>query len=469
MTSPTALQAATAARESAAQLAGVEWDAVEGDELAGAAAALASAQRMVESALVAVAGQLETPAGADALAAAGWASTRDFLTHLTGGRKGAGGGLVRLAQQTADLPQVREAHATGALSTAQARVIGTRVGALPRDPDLRSRVAAAMLDLATGDGDTSAVAGGMDATDLDRGFPSLVRELDTAGVLADDRDRELAERGAHLARHLSFSPDGLGGMRVRGYASLEEAELVKACLLPLAAPVTTEPGACGGDPTRLGERDDRGRPIGRRCPDPTCSHNGSDPREAGVRLWDALVDACGRLQATDSLPHAHGTTTRLTVTTTYDDLRDQLSDAGLLPAGDTLSASALRRLACDAEIIPGVLGSQGQVLDIGRAQRLVTTAIWLALVLRDRHCAFPGCERLPMACDAHHIVHWADGGPTSLDNLVLLCRRHHTLTHHTPWTVGIDPRTRQPVWAPPPRVDDTGRYTYVSARPPPAA
>ena len=99
---------------------------------------------------------------------------------------------------------------------------------------------------------------------------------------------------------------------------------------------------------------------------------------------------------------------------------------------------------------PRVLGTEGQVLDVGRTSRLVTTGIWTALVLRDRHCAFPGCTRLPIACDAHHIIHWADGGATSLDNLILLCRKHHTLTHQTPWqvadrpkhqTTGLDPTT----------------------------
>ena len=108
------------------------------------------------------------------------------------------------------------------------------------------------------------------------------------------------------------------------------------------------------------------------------------------------------------------------------------------------------------------------LLDVGRAHRLVTPAIWSALVLRDRHCAFPGCTRMPLACDAHHIVHWADGGATSLDNLILLCRHHHTLTHHSPWRVHIDPGTRQPVWTGPPRLTLAaleGRMTYRDARP----
>ena len=87
-----------------------------------------------------------------------------------------------------------------------------------------------------------------------------------------------------------------------------------------------------------------------------------------------------------------------------DDLRRGIGTA-TLDTGESLSATAVRRLACDCELIPMVLGSEGQALDVGRAQRLVTLAIWTALVVRDGHCAFPGCHAPPIACDAHHIVH----------------------------------------------------------------
>ncbi|HEX6150360.1 HNH endonuclease signature motif containing protein, partial [Nocardioides sp.] len=69
--------------------------------------------------------------------------------------------------------------------------------------------------------------------------------------------------------------------------------------------------------------------------------------------------------------------------------------------------------------------------------RLVTPAIWTALVARDRHCAFPGCTRPPVMGHAHHIRHWIDGGTTSLNNLVLLCGHHHRTIHHTPWQVRL--------------------------------
>ncbi|WP_283247965.1 HNH endonuclease signature motif containing protein [Nocardioides coralli] len=73
------------------------------------------------------------------------------------------------------------------------------------------------------------------------------------------------------------------------------------------------------------------------------------------------------------------------------------------------------------------------------------------MVARDHHCAFPGCTRPPVMGHAHHIRHWADGGTTSLENLVLLCGHHHRTVHHTPWQVRLSPDDRQPEFLPPPR------------------
>ena len=130
--------------------------------------------------------------------------------------------------------------------------------------------------------------------------------------------------------------------------------------------------------------------------------------------------------------------------------------AGITGVGVTsdrteLSAATIRRLACDAEIIPAVLGTHGEPLDVGRARRLVTVAIWTALVLRDRHCAFPGCSRPPVMCHAHHIQHWILHGKTKLENLVLLCGLHHRVIHDTPWQVRLNPNDRKPEFLPPPK------------------
>jgi hypothetical protein len=99
-----------------------------------------------------------------------------------------------------------------------------------------------------------------------------------------------------------------------------------------------------------------------------------------------------------------------------------------------------------------VLGGDGQVLDVGRTRRLGTGVLRRALVLRDSGCAFPGCDRPPRWTDAHHIRSWASGGPTSLDNLVLLCRHHHRTVHLSDWQVrlGVD---RFPEFVPPAHLD----------------
>ena len=90
-----------------------------------------------------------------------------------------------------------------------------------------------------------------------------------------------------------------------------------------------------------------------------------------------------------------------------------------------MPASLLRQWLCDADLMPAVLGGPSEVLDVGRTQRLVTPAIRAALELRDGGCIFPGCDKPPSACQAHHRVPWWAGGETSLSNLVLVCDHHH--------------------------------------------
>jgi hypothetical protein len=94
-------------------------------------------------------------------------------------------------------------------------------------------------------------------------------------------------------------------------------------------------------------------------------------------------------------------------------------------------------LACDAQIIPAVLGGQSQPLDLGRARRLIDGPLRRALVLRDRGCTFPGCDRPPSWCIGHHVVPWSHGGPTSLGNAALFCTPHHRVIHRGEWTVRI--------------------------------
>ncbi|WP_374272950.1 DUF222 domain-containing protein [Actinoplanes sp. M2I2] len=131
---------------------------------------------------------------------------------------------------------------------------------------------------------------------------------------------------------------------------------------------------------------------------------------------------------------------------------------GTTDTGHRLSAATMRRLACDARILPFVLGGAGQILDTGRARRLATGPLRRALHVRDQGCAFPDCDRPPRWTDAHHLIAWTSGGRTSLDNLVLLCRHHHRLIHHPGggWQIRLGADQR-PDFYPPPTIDPLRR------------
>ena len=94
-----------------------------------------------------------------------------------------------------------------------------------------------------------------------------------------------------------------------------------------------------------------------------------------------------------------------------------------------LPAETLRRITCDAQIARVITDGASAPLDVGRTTRTVPPAMWRALVARDGGCVAEGCDRPPGWCDAHHIQHWVDGGPTNLANLELRCRRHHRAVH----------------------------------------
>jgi hypothetical protein len=116
------------------------------------------------------------------------------------------------------------------------------------------------------------------------------------------------------------------------------------------------------------------------------------------------------------------------------DLHDRSGAGTSLLTGQLLSPETIRRIACDAQIIPVVLGTDSAVLDMGRARRLFTPGILQAMWLRDGGCTIPGCTTPPFCADAHHLIHWVDGGATNLLNAALLCGRHHTIAHQRGWT-----------------------------------
>lgn len=167
-------------------------------------------------------------------------------------------------------------------------------------------------------------------------------------------------------------------------------------------------------------------------PDP--AHRPHGPRSLPQRRADALTHLAAT--ATDERPVAQ--VPNLNVVVDLPSLihqTDSLTARRDLDGIGPIPRSVFEQLACDATVTRLVTAGRSVVVDMGRAVRVVTGAQKRALAVRDRHCRFPSCQRTARWCDAHHIVPWTHGGPTNLDNLVLLCRRHHTLIHQTQWTI----------------------------------
>ena len=163
---------------------------------------------------------------------------------------------------------------------------------------------------------------------------------------------------------------------------------------------------------------------------------GVDPRTPATRRADALLELVGRaVGAPEGV--ARTPRTALVVTMSVEALLGQVRGAGVADDDAVLTPGAVRRLACEAGIIPMVLGGPSEVLDVGRAQRFFTPAQRRALARRDGGCSYPGCTIPPQWCEAHHVVHWLYGGRTDLCNGALLCGRHHTVVHERGLTATV--------------------------------
>ncbi len=198
------------------------------------------------------------------------------------------------------------------------------------------------------------------------------------------------------------------------------------------SPPNGDPGPRFGDPDRHrldGDLTPEERDTGRVIPYP-------------VRLGHALMDLLERLPET-ILPTTGGVPATIVATITLDQLRTGLGTT-TLDTGEEVSAGQLRRLACNAGIIPAVLDGNSQPLDLGRRQRLFTPYQRIALDLRDHGgtddpdgggCVIDGCDRPASVCEAHHPHPWEHGGETNLVNGILVCPYHHHLAHHPDWAL----------------------------------
>lgn len=299
---------------------------------------------------------------------------------------------VWIARALEEMPETRRAHADGDLSMSAVRVL---VATREADPEAFRDSESHLVEAAR--------------------IHSMGGLKRVAGYWRDAIEREHALEGderRRAQRRLHASVTFLGMVRVDGDLDPETGETL---LTALNAVLDAEA---------------RSRTEG-------------DDRTPAQRRADALGEICRQWLDSEDRPIVGGEKPHLTVTVGADVLRDS---AGSHTAVDTatgdgagsssefdnvgpVSPATARRLACDASIRRVVMAGKSEPLDVGRRTPVVSPAQRRAVIVRDRHCRFPGCDRPHSWCDAHHVVHWLDGGPTAVANLILICRRHHRLIH----------------------------------------
>jgi hypothetical protein len=159
-----------------------------------------------------------------------------------------------------------------------------------------------------------------------------------------------------------------------------------------------------------------------------------DHRPLQRRLADALVEVASHALDFGAVPTAGGTRTHLQLTASVETVMGlEGAPGGVLEYAGAVPAATVQRLACDARVRRVLLGPNSAVIEVGRARRLPSAAARAALRARSGGCEWPKCDRPVAYTNAHHLVHWGQGGATDVDNLVLLCYRHHWLIHEGGW------------------------------------
>ena len=163
-----------------------------------------------------------------------------------------------------------------------------------------------------------------------------------------------------------------------------------------------------------------------------------DERCLARRRADAIVRIAEFFLAHENLGVEGGERPHLSLTITWDELMEWLPIKALPSDPSDLAAFLTKadrdQILCDCNIARIILGPDSQPLDVGREQRTVPRWMRRAIAQRDRGCRFPGCDRRASWCEAHHVIPWWQGGPTSINNMVLLCAFHHHVVHRQGWT-----------------------------------
>src|SRR5438874_10137801 len=319
----------------------------------------------------------------------GFLSCAHWLCYRVGLEMGAARERVRVARALGTLPRLAQALARGELSYSKVRAL-TRVAT----PESEERL------LAVGR------AGTADHVErIVRGWRQMDRKAE-----AREADRQ------HAGRALHVYPDEDGTVRIRGRLAPEVGALLMQALAaareavyPKNVPAGTwAPGVSQETPTLAQQQADALALLAE-----TALHHGIDPGAPGERYQVVVHVDAEVLADADALGQS------------------VLEDGARVPAGTS------QRLACDASLVVMRHGRDGRVVEVDARTRTIPPALRRALHHRDRGCRFPGCGLRPG--QGHHIRHWAHGGPTTLSNLALLCRRHHRAVHEEGYQVERQP------------------------------
>ena len=312
--------------------------------------------------------------------AAGYLSSTAALRSVCRMNPGVARSHVVLARKLAQLPEVADALADGDISRGHATVIATAF------TEERAEEMSPVVPLFVG------LARECIPRELDVAVRRVTDAIDGDGGAA-------SEEAAYEKQKLHLS-ETTGGFDIRGRCD-------RATGLGLQAALDAEM-----------ERDREKR----------------DRRPTPTRRMDALGNLARGWLDRGMFGESHGVRPHITVNADLEDLPGMTAVRKIEVRADArrngyLSPITLEWLSCDCSISRIITSGKSEILDVGRATRTIPTALWKALVARDQHCQAPGCDRPPEMCEGHHLIHWANGGPTNLENLQLLCWNHHRERH----------------------------------------
>ena len=334
----------------------------------------------------------------------GAANTVAWLSSSQRLRPEKAGRAVTLARDLdTHLPVTQQALQAGEISADHAEVIARSMRKLPAWVGVEDRVEAEQVLL-----DKARTFDPKDLTGLGRKILYTIDE--------DRADRELAaqlaaeEARAEREREIVLYDDPYSiSTFLRGRLDPITNEMFRVALEPLSKPRPTDA-------------------------------NGPDLRTPAQRLGDGFHELLRRFLASGAAPTHAGEKPQIVLTIDPDRLRDGTGTAEFLHTGASISARTAQEIACDAQVSTYTSGGAGADPGSGTGGaslsdgvRLYTGKVRKLLELRDRGCAFPGCNRPPSWCQAHHIVPWSKGGLTTVDNGVLLCGYHHRHLHQGTW------------------------------------